>query len=466
MAIKFKKLIINLCMFFLFLFITHLIFDQIIKLYSMPIKIDIYSRINKETEYQIYYQLNDCFNENNSLKKIFNESSNYRKIEFNIPYNSRNFRIDFGVNEAEIEIKKIVIRKNIYKKVISSKDIMYDFDFNNFINSYYIDNKGIITIKTFQGDPFIVFKEEKFKDIKNEIQKLDTYFNFILKLVVSLLLFLSFKILYKKQLTKLLFGFIKDLLKSKSLIKELSINDFKKRYTGSYLGIIWAFINPVVITLTYWFVFQVGFKSMPIEKVPFILWFIAGLVPWFFISESIMNAMNTFYDYNYLVKKIVFKISILPIVKVISSLYVHIFFVIFTILLFTIYGYYPDLYYIQIIYYIFSMVCFISAVSLFNSTIIVFLKDWGQIVGILLQLLFWFTPIMWNINMIPNNYQFIFKLNPIYYVVQGYRDTFINKIIFIQRPFITLYFWTITFLIFVIGIYLYKKLKPHFPDIL
>lgn len=63
----------------------------------------------------------------------------------------------------------------------------------------------------------------------------------------------------------------------------LSVNDFKTKYAGSYLGVIWAFVQPVVTVLIYWFVFEVGFRSGSVHSVPFILWLVAGIVPWFFL---------------------------------------------------------------------------------------------------------------------------------------------------------------------------------------
>ena len=80
-------------------------------------------------------------------------------------------------------------------------------------------------------------------------------------------------------------GLIKELYRNKALIWNLSKNDFKTKYAGSYLGIFWAFVQPVVTVLIYWFVFQVGFKSAPVKEVPFILWLVAGIVPWFFFSD-------------------------------------------------------------------------------------------------------------------------------------------------------------------------------------
>lgn len=77
-----------------------------------------------------------------------------------------------------------------------------------------------------------------------------------------------------------------ELYHNKKLIWSLAKNDFKTKYAGSYLGIVWAFIQPVVTVLVYWFVFGVVRQGSP-KAVPFVLWLITGLVPWFFFQEAL-----------------------------------------------------------------------------------------------------------------------------------------------------------------------------------
>lgn len=104
---------------------------------------------------------------------------------------------------------------------------------------------------------------------------------------------------------------------------QFAVDDFRRKYAGSALGSLWAFLQPMVTIVLYWFVFQLGFKSQPVNDFPFILWLITGLVPWFFVSEAIVNATASLIDYSYLVKKILFDINILPLAKVLSTLLVQ-----------------------------------------------------------------------------------------------------------------------------------------------
>lgn len=259
----------------------------------------------------------------------------------------------------------------------------------------------------------------------------------------------------------------------RKLIARLSVNDFKTKFAGSYLGIVWAFVQPVVTILVYWFVFEKGFKPDPVNnaagaEVPFVLWLTAGMVPWFFFSEALSGGTRALLDYSYLVKKVVFQIDILPIVKVISAVFVHLFFLAFTALLYALYGYFPDLYTLQILYYSACLFVFVLGVSYLTSAVVVFFRDLNQVVNIALQVGVWVTPIMWNMDTmaIGPALKGILKLNPLYYIVQGYRDALIGKAFFWERPGLTAYFWVFTVVCVWLGTHVFKKLRMHFADVL
>lgn len=261
-------------------------------------------------------------------------------------------------------------------------------------------------------------------------------------------------------------SFAKELFTNKRLILSLAKNDFKTKYAGSFLGIIWAFVQPIITIMVYWFVFHV-LRSPGVAEYPFILWLTAGLVPWFYFSEALNGGTNALIEYSYLVKKVVFKIDILPVVKLISSLFVHIFFTAITMLLCWCYGYHPDLYSLQLIYYIGCMFLMLMGVCYLTSAVVCFFKDLTQIINILLQIGVWMTPIMWDANsMLSPTWARIFKLNPVYYIVDGFRDALLYKHWLIDKPLWTAYFWVFTILMFAIGRALFKKLRVHFADVL
>ena len=263
-----------------------------------------------------------------------------------------------------------------------------------------------------------------------------------------------------------LIALILDIFRNRKLLWQMTKRDFRQRYLGSYLGILWAFIQPTITVLIFWFVFEVGFKAMPVEDFPFILWLVCGMFPWFFISESILSATNSVIESSFLVKKIVFRVELLPIVKIMSALVVHIFFMAILFAMFAIYGYSISIYNVQIIYYFFAMICLSLGISWLTSSLTVFLRDVGQFATMLLQFGFWGTPIFWDLHLIPEKFQFILKLNPAYYLVEGYRQSFIYKEWFWQHEYLTIYFWALTAVVMFAGAWCFKKLRPHFADVL
>lgn len=260
---------------------------------------------------------------------------------------------------------------------------------------------------------------------------------------------------------------LKDYLSKYRLLIDLSKNDFNKRFKGSYFGVFWAFVNPMITILLYWFVFEVGFRSgTTSDGYSFVIWLICGMVPWFFFAEAFMNATGCFSEYSFLVKKVVFRIGYLPLIKIISAFFIHLFFIVIMIIILFVNGIIPSVSWLQVFYYLICTVILLIGVSFISASILPFFKDMGQIVSIIVQIGFWLTPIVWSLDIVPLKYQFLFKLNPFYYIAEGYRDAFLDRSWFWNKPFESLYFWIVCLILLYIGYALFKKLKPHFSDVL
>lgn len=262
-----------------------------------------------------------------------------------------------------------------------------------------------------------------------------------------------------------------ELFQSRHLIWKLAKNDFKKRYAGSYLGAVWAMAQPVVTVLMYYLVFDKIFGSKGPElregiTVPFVLFLTAGLVPWFYFSEALNHGTNALLEYNYLVKKVVFKISVLPIIKIIAATFIHVFFVGILLVVAACYGYYPTIYTVQLAYYSLCMFILVLAICYTTCAVLVFFKDLSQIINIALQIGMWATPILWNLDDLDSKWVFILKLNPLVYIVNGYRSAIYEKQWFFEDFFSTMYFWIVTVLLFGMGTLVFKRLKVHFADVL
>lgn len=264
------------------------------------------------------------------------------------------------------------------------------------------------------------------------------------------------------------------LVGSRKLIWNLAKNDVKKKFAGSYFGIVWAFVQPVITVLLYWFVFEFGLHQKASDlrtgiEIPFVMWLMAGLVPWFYFQEAMNGGTGVLVEYSYLVKKVVFQIDMLPVVKMISALFTHLFFVAFAIVVFWIMGYPPDLYTLLVIYYSICMIVFTTGIVYATGAVTVFFRDMKEVVAILLQIGMWVTPIMWNfeaMTQIPGWAAALLKLNPMYYVVSGYRNALIHKIGFWENWGLTVYFWIVTVAILLLGTSVFRRLRPHFADVL
>jgi len=261
--------------------------------------------------------------------------------------------------------------------------------------------------------------------------------------------------------------FIKHIVNNTELIINLIKNDFKKNYLGSYLGLLWAFIQPIIFIVVIWFVFEVGFRAAPSSgDTPFFLWLISGMIPWFFFSNALTSGTNAIVSNAFLVKKVAFRTSILPIVQIGSSFIIHIVLILFLILAFFFYSFKPNIYWLQLFYYLFCSLVLLLGLSWLTSSIRVFVKDVSNFISVILQVGFWATPIFWSLDLVPLKYQYIIKLNPMFYIVDGFRDTFINHIWFWEKTYLSLYFICFTTIIFVLGAVVFRRLRPHFGDVL
>jgi teichoic acid transport system permease protein len=416
---------------------------------------------DKVDAYQLYYGNLQSWTEDKSQTVAYTNAKEEEMLKYGIPQDTFEFGLRLGKEVDDINISD-------FKLSYLGKTLELDMDqILNENNHFGVEKLEKVNdyfhVQTKQGNSFLVCKldsqiAQTFLDYKNKI-------NNILKIIMCIILdILIVGILKKSKSVIMLF---QELTNNKTLIWNLSKNDFKTKYAGSYLGITWAFIQPIITIIVYWIVFEYGLKAgAPIIGVPYIVWFMSGLIPWFFFQEALINATNCMIEYSYLVKKVVFKISILPIVKIVSSLFVNLVFIGFLFVVCAIYGFYPSQYTIQLIYYSFCTFVLVLGISYATGAMILFFKDLGQIINIILQIGMWATPIMWSYSIVPNRFQWIVKLNPIYYIVEGYRDTIINKVWFFQRYFQTVYFWVIALGLFMFGAIIFKKLKPHFADVL
>jgi len=261
--------------------------------------------------------------------------------------------------------------------------------------------------------------------------------------------------------------FIREVYDRRQQIYNLTRRDFTDRYSGSFLGLIWAFIEPLAMMSIMWAVFSLGFRTRAVgDGIPFVAYLFVGQSAFNFFQDAIGASSNVIRAYSFLVKKVKFKIAILPIVKINTALVIHLIILLIVVPIIWISGITPSFYWLQVFYYIFALFFLILGISWFLAAIGVFIRDISNFVQIILNICFWLTPIFWNIEMVPEKYRIFLFLNPLYYIIQGYRDSFLYHIPFWNHPIHSLYFWSVASLALLLGILVFKKLRPHFADVL
>lgn len=261
--------------------------------------------------------------------------------------------------------------------------------------------------------------------------------------------------------------FFKTIIKNKKLIMQLGRNDFKNKFAGTSLGSIWGFVQPFVYMVTYVIVFQYILKTGSAGNNPYVVWFLPGMSMWMCINDNILSGSSSIRNYSYLVKKVVFPVDIIPIISIIGTSVVSAFLFAISIIVCIIYGFIPNI--LMLIYIIFCAYCFIIACTRFTSAVSALVPDFSQLLGVIMQLLFWFTPIIWNMSMLIDHPRIMLAFNcmPFTYLVTGFREVFIDEhIIFANNGMFTIIFWTITIFMYVWGNYTFKKNKKDFVDVL
>ncbi|MCY7838659.1 ABC transporter permease [Bacillus haynesii] len=274
---------------------------------------------------------------------------------------------------------------------------------------------------------------------------------------------------------KALLRVLKEQFLSLPLIIRLAAYETKSKYQMNYLGVLWQFLNPLIQMLAYWFVFGIGIRKSSevvtgVGEVPFIIWMLAGLIPWFFISPTILDGSNSVFKRINMVAKMNFPISSLPSVAIAANLFSYFVMIVVYVIGLLGFGIYPNLHWLEYIYYLFCMIVFMFAFSLFNSTISVLVRDYQFLLQSATRLMFFLLPIFWDIStQLGDKHPTllnVIKLNPLFYIIDGFRNSFFGGDWFFEDVTYMLYFWALTLLILTVGSILHMKFRDKFVDFL
>ncbi|MGG4167067.1 ABC transporter permease [Rossellomorea vietnamensis] len=260
---------------------------------------------------------------------------------------------------------------------------------------------------------------------------------------------------------------LKEQITNQHLMFRLATYEIKGKYLMHYLGVLWQILNPAIQIAVYWLVFGLGIRGgAEVNGFPFFTFLLTGIIPWFFINHSLNQGSNSVYKQVKLVSKMKFPLSILPSVVIISNFLNFIMMIVIMLWILNINGIQPSIYLIQLPYYIFCTVVFLYSITLLFSTFSTIIRDFQSLLQSLMRMLFYLTPILWDIKMLPEIFEKILRLNPIYYLISGYRDTFLYHNWFFEDINYMFYFWVLTFILFFMGSKLHMKFRAKFIDYL
>ena len=252
-----------------------------------------------------------------------------------------------------------------------------------------------------------------------------------------------------------------------NLIFRLSLYEEKGKYTMHYFGALWQILNPFIQIGVYWLIFGLGIrKGSPVDGTPFFLWLIIGLVPWLYISRTIIQASNSIFAKVNLVSKMHFPVSVLPTIRIIGNSISLIPMIIITIGIAFYYGFFSGAYLFQLIYYLICLYFFLFAITLLLATMTTIIRDVQMMVQSIVRLIMFFLPIVWNVHNFPELFVNILKLNPLFYIIEGFRSSILGGQWFFEDISYTIYFWSISLLILTVGSFLHIKFRNKFVDYL
>lgn len=458
MLIKRKKQAI--CLLFLYLLSAVIIFF----LWTLPsprsfvVEYDVWNDHNDT--FQVFYSDGFVWNETASVSVDYYGMGSTERLRFEVPYGMNRIRIDLGNIPGNVKVSNA--RLSLLGQNIPMSIDKLTAGETNIISSDFSD--GVLDMHA-GDDPYICYDlDDELEQFHNVVSIRD----YIIKGVVAAALLVVFALAYKYCSAAM--SIAKNIIKNIKLVIRLAVSDFKAKYAGNQFGIIWAFIPPAVTALIYIFVFQVIGRAAPIaNEYPYSLWLLPGLIPWFYFSESVSSSTNCLVEYSYLVKKIMFNVEVLPIVKIISSFFVHVFLTLFVLIVYIIAGCPIKIEMIQIFYYVICNTALSVAFGYLTCSLLPFFKDMGQIINLILMVGMWACPIMWDMNILTEDQAFLkvlIKLNPMYYIVNGYRESFMGTAWFTDNLIGAVYFWSVVLCLFVINTKIFKKVQPHFSDVL
>ncbi|BAY57385.1 MULTISPECIES: ABC transporter permease [Leptolyngbya] len=254
------------------------------------------------------------------------------------------------------------------------------------------------------------------------------------------------------------------------LLKTLVKRDLEAKYKGSILGNFWAILNQLAQLLVYTYLFSIvlqiklNFRGLPANDFTFGLWMFAGLIPWTAFVAGFTGATTSVISQPNLIKKVVFPLGLLPLVPICTALVESSFGI---ILLITFVAFTAKLIHTSVLLFPIIWIpqlLLTAGLGYLVAGLTVFLRDIPQTITVILNLWFYLTPIVYPSSLIPEGWRFlVFWLNPMTTIVEVYRDLVLVGRMHHWEELGVL--WGVSMLTFAIGLFVYRRLRPAFADV-
>lgn len=234
----------------------------------------------------------------------------------------------------------------------------------------------------------------------------------------------------------------------------------------SKFGMVWNFLSPAIQVLTFFIVFGVGMQRKGQQGIEYMPWMVVGFAAWWFLSPCITQGCSAIFAKKSVITKMKFPVSVLPATICCKEFFNHLCILIIAFIVISLYGHMPNVYWLWLIYYAFCAFMFVESLSLITSVLNMMTRDIKKLVVSLMRMLLYVSPVLWPAKYNIPFMNLITKLNPIYYIVQGYRES----VFFFKSPFAhpvyTLYFWGFVIVMFILGSCLMYRFRRKFIDMI
>jgi ABC-2 type transport system permease protein len=252
---------------------------------------------------------------------------------------------------------------------------------------------------------------------------------------------------------------VRELFQYRELLKTNIKKEIRGKYKGAWLGVVWSYLNPLLMLMVYSFVFS---KIMRIDIPNYTMFLFTALIPWTFFTTTVSQGSDSIVVNGGILKKVYFPREIIPI-SVVTSNVVNFMFssiIMFFFILITGLGFswyillFPVILLIQYL--------LLLGITFILSAITVYIRDLQHIIGVVLMAMFYATPIVYSLDMAPESFKFLLLLNPMTSIINGYRDILFYK----QLPNMTYLaiIFVVSILLIYLGLMIFKKLQKNFAE--